>query len=518
MSTERTGTVEWMGDHYAIKISLPNGKRSKRKHLPQDVTKAQAQAEAKRLTDLAWKLLGEGPAAGEGHIAETVLTYAERWTTERTRRGVKSAAKNLGQIRKWLAGGLGDRLVVDVTKADLEDFVAMLDAKVLAHETAWKTAINVWGHVAKMFADAWNAKTRELRVRNDNPAKDVRGPDRGVVKSKAGLYPSEFAALMRHAAVPIRWRQLFALAVYTYTRAGELEALEAEDVDLVHRIIHVHRAIDRGDGEVKETKTNNPRRIPIEPALAPLLELLVANPQETGRVIRMPPLEDIAARLRKYLQWAGVTRAELFANDRTRKQLTFHDLRATGITWMAVRGDDPLKIQQRAGHTEFSTTQGYIRQAEELRAGDFGEPFPPLPPELLTPPQLSSQLSSEAKTWGQLGGKIRQSRGVPSGIRMAAGELPAAPKPQRTAPKRGASCSAPPIEGLTSPRNVVLWTAGVMAAVQENPALADAWGRLREIGEALAKGDVAGARCAVGVLDELLAARPAAVGGTSRRR
>jgi hypothetical protein len=49
---------------------------------------------------------------------------------------------------------------------------------------------------------------------------------------------------------------------------------------------------------------------------------------------------------------------------------------------MAVRGDDPLKIQERAGHTDFETTQGYIRMAEGLREG-FGEVFPPLPPELL---------------------------------------------------------------------------------------------------------------------------------------
>ena len=31
---------------------------------------------------------------------------------------------------------------------------------------------------------------------------------------------------------------------------------------------------------------------------------------------------------------------------------------------MAIRGDDPLKIKQRAGHATFSTTEGYIREAE----------------------------------------------------------------------------------------------------------------------------------------------------------
>jgi hypothetical protein len=47
---------------------------------------------------------------------------------------------------------------------------------------------------------------------------------------------------------------------------------------------------------------------------------------------------------------------------------------------MVVRGDDPLKIRHRAGHTDFATTQRYIRLAEALREG-FGTPFPALPSE-----------------------------------------------------------------------------------------------------------------------------------------
>jgi hypothetical protein len=60
------------------------------------------------------------------------------------------------------------------------------------------------------------------------------------------------------------------------------------------------------------------------------------------------------------------------------KAITFHDLRATGITWMAARGDDPLSIKQRAGHRSFETTEGYIREAQNLGAS-FGTVFPPLP-------------------------------------------------------------------------------------------------------------------------------------------
>jgi len=62
------------------------------------------------------------------------------------------------------------------------------------------------------------------------------------------------------------------------------------------------------DGTVKETKTNNPRRIPIEPPLVPLLRRLLAE-TPGRRLVSMPPACDLSARLRQYLKWAGVTRA-----------------------------------------------------------------------------------------------------------------------------------------------------------------------------------------------------------------
>lgn len=60
------------------------------------------------------------------------------------------------------------------------------------------------------------------------------------------------------------------------------------------------------------------------------------------------------------------------------------------ITWMALRGDEPLVIQQRAGHEDFATTQRYLREAETL-GRDSGVPFPPLPDDL-----ISSRFSSQA--------------------------------------------------------------------------------------------------------------------------
>src|SRR5208283_3115028 len=142
------------------------------------------------------------------------------------------------------------------------------------------------------------------------------------------------------------WARLFALAVYTYTRAGELEALDWGDVHLEHGYAHVHRSVDRvrDKGTMRSTKTGVARRVPIEPELRPLVQLLREEAGGRGSVFDMPSAGVLSAKLRHYLKRAGVERAELFASDETRKAITFHDLRATGITWMAVRGDEPLRI------------------------------------------------------------------------------------------------------------------------------------------------------------------------------
>jgi integrase len=132
----------------------------------------------------------------------------------------------------------------------------------------------------------------------------------------------------------------------------------------------------------KSTKTGNARRFSVERTLLPLLDAMQEEAGGKGPVVELPCDRDLARGFRHWLAVAGVDRAELHRGAATRKPITVYDLRATGITWSAIRGDEPLRIMQRAGHTSFSTTQGYIREAENVRVG-FGDVFPPLPEPLL---------------------------------------------------------------------------------------------------------------------------------------
>ncbi|HEV3190653.1 MAG TPA: tyrosine-type recombinase/integrase [Polyangiaceae bacterium] len=309
---------------------------------------------------------------------ETVREWHARWVASRVAKGNTSTRDDRSRYETHADHLIGDKPMAVVTRADVEGIVESLDAKVRAGKLSWHTAWNAWAVVSRMFRDAAVAKQRDLRVREDNPCANVAPPDRGVRLAKQFLYPSELLALFACGDVALEWRRLIALAVYLYPRAGELEALEWQDVDLERGIVHIHRGIDRERGGTKGTKTGIARRFSIERAALPLLRAMHQESDGAGRVVRqMPRMRDLAEGLRNFLTLADVTRYELHHTDQTRKALTWHDLRATGITWMAIRGDDPLHIQHRAGHSSFSTTQGYIRQAEAVREG-FGDVFPPL--------------------------------------------------------------------------------------------------------------------------------------------
>jgi hypothetical protein len=238
-----------------------------------------------------------------------------------------------------------------------------------------------------MFADAVDAKRSDLRVREDNPAQGVRGPDRGTRATKVYLYASEFSSLMECAKVPIRWQRAFAIATYLALRTGELNALAWEDADLERGTVLIHRSASRWTGAAKATKSKGARRVPVHEELWPLLRAMHDEAGGVGRVVDVRATDrKLSRQLRRCLELAGVKRAELFPPEEkeklcTRKPMTFHDLRATGLTWLTVDDVAPHKIKQWAGHAALATTDLYIREAESMGPG-FGNPFPPLPASL----------------------------------------------------------------------------------------------------------------------------------------
>jgi len=346
----------------------------------------------------------ENPHADET-VKETVDEWAKRFHAHKEKLGLSTVAEMRGRWRKWVSPELGTLAPRAVGRDDLERVVRRLDRAITTWTKAGgkrgsglspSTAANIWGDVVHAFDEMVRAKEPTLRALEKSPCENVRGPEAGDDREGQILYSDELLALLRGAPadpeatpVPLYRRQVYAMAAYTKTRASELEAVTAADVDLAHRTITIEKQTDRkskGRKDTKRTKTRKVRTIDVEANLLPLVELLVKHPTGKGkRLLRMPPPEDRAELLRKDLLTVGVARKALHESDELQRAIVFHDLRDTGLVHMAVRGDAPLIIQWTGGHTDLQTTQGYIDRGRVERQR-IGEPLPALPLELLPEP------------------------------------------------------------------------------------------------------------------------------------
>jgi integrase len=190
----------------------------------------------------------------------------------------------------------------------------------------------------------------------ENPAAKVRAirePDRE--ETLHVLQPDEIARLLDAAEDP--WRTLYAVAVQTGLRRGELLALRWSDLDLRKGLVYVRRSLARvreGDGyAVREVplKTRHSRRtVDLSPAT---VERLLTHPAgddpERDFVFRSRaggPIdpENVARALRRHLTAAGLP------------AVRFHDLRHTHASLLIAAGVHPKAMQARLGHGSITTT------------------------------------------------------------------------------------------------------------------------------------------------------------------
>jgi integrase len=82
----------------------------------------------------------------------------------------------------------------------------------------------------------------------------------------------------------------------------------------------------------------------------------------------------VAERYREHLRAAGITRAVLFEQSRSRQRIRLHDTRATFITVALANGKSEAWVQDRTGHRSSTMINRYRRLARtvaELGLGGF---------------------------------------------------------------------------------------------------------------------------------------------------
>jgi integrase len=150
---------------------------------------------------------------------------------------------------------------------------------------------------------------------------------------------------------------LYATAVFTGMRAGELAGIRWDDIDFDKRLITVQRSF------TGPTKAGDVRYVPILDALLPLLRTwrlrcagTIVFPNRDGRMLQP------SGRVFQEVLHRVLACTELPKRDRrgkSRPYVTFHDLRHTFASQWMMAGGDLFKLQKILGHKSSQMTLRY---------------------------------------------------------------------------------------------------------------------------------------------------------------
>jgi integrase len=347
-------------------------------------TKLEAQELARELERKA-EFQRHGLEPIEGPVSLTFGDLLE-WYEQHFAGQLRSQGDRLA-AEKHLRPRLGTLALPEVTAARLDEALSAVEDALSP-----KSLNNLRGFAQTLFSKA----IQRGLWKGANPADAV--PRRKVPKRAPSYLRAEEVGPVL-AQVPTEWRCLFATAVYTGMRRGELVALQKGDVDLEQGEIVVTRSWDAGT-----TKSGRARVVPIHHELRPYL---VQAMRESSSALVFPrsdgsmqsPNVDLAELLRSALNraqlvegWAHKCRrcghVEHAASSEVRRcsksgcgfmlwpspkprAIRFHDLRHTTAT-LLLKARVPLAVVQRIlGHSSPTVTAGVYGHldVDDMRAG-----------------------------------------------------------------------------------------------------------------------------------------------------
>ena len=173
-------------------------------------------------------------------------------------------------------------------------------------------------------------------------------------KMKQVLTQEQIKILLNQAKLmECEWYPIWATALYTGMRNGELYALTWNKVNLEKRQILVDCSWNVANG-FKDTKSGDDRIVEVAPDLLYILKEIKLKGSDSNYVL--PRIDkwdkgEQARELRMFLTGLGLPR------------IRFHDLRASWATVMLSKGIAPIKVMAMGGWKDLKTMQFYIRKA-----------------------------------------------------------------------------------------------------------------------------------------------------------
>jgi integrase len=281
----------------------------------------------------------------------------ERWWPTQLGLRASTRARDEGYARVHIHDRFNAVQLTSIDRVVVETWVAELTAKGLAPATIHKCV--------QILAKALRGAVESQMIAM-NPCDRVSLP-RIEREEMRFLAPTEVADLAD--AMDRRYRAMVLLGAYGGLRLGEMLALDASRVDLLHRRVDVAVTLYevRGQLMVNPPKTRSGRRsVPSPRVVADALAEHLEGRTE-GPVFCAPEGGPVRASLWRRRFWAPATTKAGVA------PLRPHDLRHTAVAMWIAAGASPKEIAVRAGHSSVVTVldrYGHLLPGTEDRVTD----------------------------------------------------------------------------------------------------------------------------------------------------
>lgn len=259
-------------------------------------------------------------------------------------------------LRLYIRPELGAKKLSSLTRADVQDFADRLLATGLDPSSVKNILMPLRVIYRRAFARS------EVSI---NPTTGLELPAaRGRRQRIAD--PVEAAALIE-VLLPSE-RPLWALALYSGLRRGELWALRWEDVDLDAGVIHVRRSWDTHEGEIEPKSGAGARRVPIA---AVLRRYLLEQKLRNGGRPEHRVLADASNELRNATTLTEWARRRWKAAGL--KPIGLHECRHTFASLMIAAEVNPKALSTYIDHASISITMdryGHLMPGSEAEAAE----------------------------------------------------------------------------------------------------------------------------------------------------
>lgn len=304
--------------------------------------------EKRLLKELAEQIM---KTVSRGNTWETVIyKWEEAMNSEKAyyRYEAVTILDHVACLTRWTESWL-KRPAAEINRADTRDvFRNMRDAgRTFGFQKHVKNTINViyrWGIEERLIPGVNKTPVEGFKL---DTQKAERVPDIFTI--------DEIRILLREGKrMKHLWYPIWAMALLTGMRNGELFALTWSDIDFVNRRITVSKSYDTRMRKTKSTKAGYWRTVPISDELESLLKQLKATSGNGEFVLphnSMWHKGEQAKVLKMFCRGIGI------------RPIKFHALRACFATQLLANNVAPAQIMKVCGWKDLKTMQFYIRLA-----------------------------------------------------------------------------------------------------------------------------------------------------------